>query len=147
MKHKLNTKRSGFTLVEIMIVVSIISLLAAIAVPNFMRSRKRSQATQILDELRMISSAVDQYALETNRIANFQVSWPDVQKYLKKSTRLFASRGNDIFGGPYGSKDTTGTSSYAGVFVVDGAITFDNVTFDRLQDIAPADFWSPFTAN
>ena len=53
MKHKQNTKRSGFTLVEIMIVVSIIALLAAIAVPNFIRSRKRSQATQILDELRM----------------------------------------------------------------------------------------------
>ena len=46
MLRKLNTKHAGFTLVEIRIVVAIIALLAAIAVPNFLRSRKRSQATQ-----------------------------------------------------------------------------------------------------
>src|SRR2546427_7161999 len=57
----------GFTLVEIMIVVAIIALLAAIAVPGFLRARKRSQASRILNDLRMIDSAVDQYAIETNR--------------------------------------------------------------------------------
>ncbi len=55
----------GFTLVEIMIVVAIIALLAAIAVPGFLRARKRSQASRILNDLRMIDSAVDQYAIET----------------------------------------------------------------------------------
>ena len=58
-------KRAGFTLVEIMIVVAIIALLAAIAVPGFLRARKRSQATKILNDLRMIDGAVDQYAIET----------------------------------------------------------------------------------
>ena len=43
MLQKLNKNRGGFTLVEIMIVVAIIALLAAIAVPNFLRARKRSQ--------------------------------------------------------------------------------------------------------
>ena len=57
----------GFTLVEIMIVVAIIALLAAIAVPGFLRARKRSQASRILNDLRMIDSACDQYAIETNR--------------------------------------------------------------------------------
>ena len=64
MLQKLNKNRGGFTLVEIMIVVAIIALLAAIAVPNFLRARKRSQATRILEDLRMIDSAVDQYAIE-----------------------------------------------------------------------------------
>ena len=49
MLRKLNTKHAGFTLVEIMIVVAIIALLASIAVPNFLRSRKRSQATHVLE--------------------------------------------------------------------------------------------------
>ena len=66
MLRKLTTKRAGFTLVEIMIVVAIIALLAAIAVPGFLRARKRSQASKVLNDLRLISSAMDQYAIETN---------------------------------------------------------------------------------
>ena len=66
MLNKLNKRRGGFTLVEIMIVVAIIALLAAIAVPGFLRARKRSQASRILNDLRMIDAAVDQYAIETN---------------------------------------------------------------------------------
>src|SRR3954465_14593412 len=67
MLNAFNKRRGGFTLVEIMIVVAIIALLAAIAVPGFLRARKRSQASRILNDLRMIDSAVDQYAIETNR--------------------------------------------------------------------------------
>ena len=67
MLQKLNSRRGGFTLVEIMIVVAIIALLAAIAVPNFLRARKRSQATRILEDLRIIDSATDQYAIENNK--------------------------------------------------------------------------------
>jgi prepilin-type N-terminal cleavage/methylation domain-containing protein len=48
----------GFTLIEIMIVVAFIALLAAIAVPGFLRARKRSQASLILNDLRKIDSAV-----------------------------------------------------------------------------------------
>jgi len=59
MLNTINKRRGGFTLVEIMIVVAIIALLAAIAVPGFLRARKRSQATRILNDLRMIDSAVD----------------------------------------------------------------------------------------
>ena len=67
MLNKLNNRRGGFTLVEIMIVVAIIALLAAIAVPGFLRARKRSQASRIINDLRLIDSAVDQYAIETNK--------------------------------------------------------------------------------
>src|ERR1700749_609355 len=84
MLRKLNSKnRGGFTLVEIMIVVAIIALLAAIAVPNFLRSRKRSQATQILEDLRQIDSAKDQYAIENNKKGADAVTWANVQAYLK----------------------------------------------------------------
>jgi prepilin-type N-terminal cleavage/methylation domain-containing protein len=88
MLRKLNTKHAGFTLVEIMIVVAIIALLAAIAVPNFLRSRKRSQATQVLEDLRIIDSATDQYAIETNKTSTAAVAWTDVQNYIKTGTRL-----------------------------------------------------------
>ena len=58
-----------------MIVGPIIALLAAIAVPGFMRARKRSQASRILNDLRLIDSAVDQYAIENNKKATTQFQW------------------------------------------------------------------------
>ena len=62
MLNKFNKKRGGFTLVEIMIVVAIIALLAAIAVPGFLRARTRSQAIRIINDLRLIDAACAQYA-------------------------------------------------------------------------------------
>ena len=63
---KINTSRNaGFTLVEIMIVVAIIGLLAAIAIPNFVKARNTSQANACINNLRQIDSAVQQWALET----------------------------------------------------------------------------------
>src|SRR5580658_392684 len=103
MLTKLNTKRSGFTLVEIMIVVGIIALLAAIAVPNFLRARKRSQATRCLEDLRIIDSAVDQYAIENNKTTGAAVAWGDVMSYLKTGSVLYNSGGMDLFGNAYGT--------------------------------------------
>jgi prepilin-type N-terminal cleavage/methylation domain-containing protein len=61
------TRRAGFTLVEIMIVVGIITLLAVLALPGLLRARKRAQASRVKDDLRLIEAAVDQYAIETQR--------------------------------------------------------------------------------
>ena len=132
MLRKLNTKRGGFTLVEIMIVVAIIALLAAIAVPNFLRSRKRSQATQVLEDLRVIDSAVDQYAIETNKSSGATVAWTDVQKYIKTGTRLYASGQKDILGNTFAMPS------------VDSAPRVNGTTFNALSDVAPNDFWSPY---
>ena len=132
MLRKLNTKHAGFTLVEIMIVVAIIALLAAIAVPNFLRSRKRSQATQVLEDLRIIDSAVDQYAIETNKPGGATVVWADVQKYIKNGTRLYTSSGTDILGKAFT------------IPVVDSLPKVHSLTFAALSDVAPADFWSPY---
>ena len=97
MLKAINKRRGGFTLVEIMIVVAIIALLAAIAVPGFLRARKRSQASRILNDLRMIDSAVDQYAIETNRSTGSAVAVTDWTNYLKKGSVLY-NTGNDILG-------------------------------------------------
>ncbi len=132
MLRKLTTKRAGFTLVEIMIVVAIIALLAAIAVPNFLRSRKRSQATQVLEDLRIIDSAVDQYAIETNKNSTTVPAWADVQSYIKNGTRLYTSGGADILG------NTISMPS------VDTAPKVPAATFTALSDVAPAAFWSPY---
>src|SRR6266566_346137 len=93
--------RKGFTLVEIMIVVAIIALLAAVAVPGFLRARKRSQASRILNDLRMIDSALDQYAIEHNKKSNDPVAVADWTDYLKKGSPLY-NTGNSLLGTAYG---------------------------------------------
>src|ERR1700688_238270 len=98
MLNAINKRRGGFTLVEIMIVGAIIALLAAIAVPGFLRARKRSQASRILNDLRMIDSAVDQYAIETNRKTNDPGAIKDWTSYLKSGTVLY-NTGKSILGG------------------------------------------------
>ncbi len=96
MLNKLNKNRGGFTLVEIMIVVAIIALLAAIAVPGFLRARKRSQASRIINDLRLIDSAVDQYAIETNKTSGATVLVADWTNYLKKGHQPLRDRGGPL---------------------------------------------------
>lgn len=131
MLRKLTTKRAGFTLVEIMIVVAIIALLAAIAVPGFLRARKRSQASKILNDLRMISGAVDQYAIENSKKSDDQVNIDDWTKYLKKDTNLYVT-GNDLFGDPYGAQ------------IVDSLPRVPLSSYNALSDVTDNTFWSPY---
>ena len=125
----------GFTLVEIMIVVAIIALLAAIAVPNFLRARKRSQATRMLEDLRIIDSSLDQYAIENNKGAGDPYSWTDLQKYLKQGTPLYNALfptgtnpgGNplDMYGHTYRSVTAAIDQEAPGI----GDISLDPLTF------------------
>ena len=131
MLGKLNKRRGGFTLVEIMIVVAIIALLAAIAVPGFLRARKRSQASRILNDLRMIDAAVDQYALETNRGAGNTVNTADWTSYLKKGTLLY-NTGKSVLGSAYGAQ------------TVDTIPQVISADYAVLSDVAGSGFWSPY---
>jgi len=135
MIQTLQKRRAGFTLVEIMIVVAIIALLAAIAVPNFLRARKRSQATRILEDLRMLDAACDQYAIEANRASGTAISFGDVKNYLKTGTVLYSATGTlptDLFGNQYGP------------FTVDTVPKVPASTFTVLSDVADSTFWSPY---
>jgi prepilin-type N-terminal cleavage/methylation domain-containing protein len=133
MLQKFTQRRKGFTLVEIMIVVAIIALLAAIALPGFMRARKRTQATRILEDLRIIDNAIDQYAIETNKKAGDSVAWTDIKTYIKVNTVLY-STGTNVIGGDY-----TGTN-----YIVDDTLFTPTGTSSALSDVVPVEFWSPF---
>ena len=122
---------SGFTLVEILIVVSIIALLAAIAVPGFLRARKRAQATRVLEDLRLLEAAVSLYSIEKSKTSGTTLIFSDLQPYLKRSSPLY-NTGRDILGHRYRN------------FVVDQYPQMSGRTATALADVADSSFWSPY---
>src|SRR5438094_6061141 len=121
----------GLSLVGVMMRVAIIALLAAIAVPGFLRARKRSQASRILNDLRMIDSAVDQYAIETNRKTGDVVKVADWTNYLKKDSLLY-NNGKSLLGTAYGDQ------------TVDTIPQVPGSDLAVLSDVANTGFWSPY---
>jgi prepilin-type N-terminal cleavage/methylation domain-containing protein len=131
MNYSATKSQKAFTLVEIMIVVAIIALLAAIAVPGFLRARKRSQASRILNDLRMIDSACDQYAIETSRTSGAVVAVADWTNYVKKGTQLY-NTGTSLLGSAYGQQ------------TVDSIPQVPANDLATLSDVAGTGFWSPY---
>ena len=119
---------------EIMIVVAIIGLLAAIAVPSFMRARMRAQASTILNEARQLDAAKDQYALENNQTGAVTPAFVDLTPYLKAGSKLATNGGADTLGNAF----TIGT--------IDTRLQVAAATKTTLSTATGGDiFWGPYS--
>ena len=81
-----SSRKAGFTLVEIMIVVAIIGLLAAIAIPNFVKARTTSQVNACINNLRQIDGAKQQWALEYKQGPTATPGATDIAPYIGRKT-------------------------------------------------------------
>ncbi|MFQ5952556.1 MAG: competence type IV pilus major pilin ComGC [Candidatus Omnitrophota bacterium] len=86
MKLKKLLGKGGFTLVEIMIVVAIIGLLAAVAIPNFMRARERAQQNACIANLKQVDGAKTLWALDSGASSSSTPGWGDlIDTYIKRT--------------------------------------------------------------
>ena len=93
--------KEGFTLVELMIVVGLIGLLAAIAVPNIVRARTQAQTNACINNLRQIDDASQEWALDNRKAADATVLFADIQPYLKGGIVCPSAGSGITFAGSY----------------------------------------------
>ena len=92
------SSRGAFTLVEIMIIVALIGLLAVLAIPSFIKSRKQTQGKRIVNDARIIDTAIDAWAMENNKSDGDAVDMVGISQYAKSGN----IDPNDVMGNPYG---------------------------------------------
>jgi len=102
MKTNKTSRKAGFTLVEIMIVVAIIGLLAAIAIPNFIKARATSQQNACINNLRQIDGAISEWALENGQSSGATATATSISAYIKLNSA------NSVPGCPAGGTYTYG---------------------------------------
>ena len=96
--------KSGFTLVELMIVVGIIGICAALAIPNYVRANSMSQKNACINNLYQIRSATTQWALESKASSGSAVQFTDIRPYLRNT--MVCPAGGTSFSDSYTITDT-----------------------------------------
>src|SRR5438093_716898 len=84
-------RRRSFTIIEIIVVLCIVALLLVIVIPFFIVNHRRTQAESVLKDLKALDSAVQRYALQTERHAGYNPSFADLKKYLDPDTDVYAN--------------------------------------------------------
>jgi len=129
-------KHKAFTLTEIIVTMGIMALIATIAIPHFIHARKRAQAVRILEGLRLIEAAKDQWAIEKNRFGdNSTPAWSALRPYIQSSSPLARQQGetvNDLLGNPYTIGDLSIPPSVS------------KATYDDFVDFVTDDFWGSY---
>jgi len=121
---KIQRKRTAaFTLVEIMIVVAIIGLLAAIAIPNFVKARTTAQTNACINNLRQIDGAKQQWALENKQASSATPGVADIAPYLGRGAGAtldvdIECPGGGTYAGGIGNLETAPTCSVGGTHVL-----------------------------
>jgi len=108
MKIKYSLK-AAFTLVEIMIVVAIIGLLATIAIPNFIKSRETARKNACINNLRLIDTAIQQWALENNKNNGDTVAVDSLTTYLNRGAGVINGSASGAVKCPSGGSYTITT--------------------------------------
>jgi len=117
--NTISKSKRGFTLVEIMIVVAIIGMLAAIALPNFARARQTSQVNACINNLRQLDAAIQEYALENNASAGASVDGNMIAPYLPRGINTVAADIEQAVFCPIDGNKAFSTSYAGGLTTVD----------------------------
>ena len=142
MIQKMNSRHGGFTLVEIMIVVAIIAMLASIAVPSFLRARKRSLATLLLNELRLVKQAKDQYAMDFNKTLCSPASG-DLAGYMEVGGPMY----NIMLTGSTATHFTDPKINNVTFYINSSDVLPSIDTAGGFSEVVDTTFWSPYTFN
>jgi len=111
MMNKLRTKSAqGFTLIELMIVIAIIGILAAIAVPNFNRARAQAKKKSCVANMKTIEGAVELYQMENGTVSTLNPSDLSTKGYLKSEPKCPSDPGPS-----YGITMSTGAGAMTDV--------------------------------
>ena len=109
-------RREGFTLVEIMIVVAIIGLLAAIAIPNFVKNRQTAQKNACANNLRLIDAGKEQWALESGQAQAATAVTTSIDAYLKGDTTPTCPAKGTYDYGNVGVKPACSIAAHTGIY-------------------------------